>query len=123
MPPGLGRMLPFCPLALLFFPREENLRLLVDAVISSIPLVSGEAWMTGTVPRVVAPLLSRGILLGGSAFLLADFSQPSTTLWDEVDPCTLGGQGTLLLLTEILREGMPLGVFLRSLLVLLGSES
>lgn len=77
--------------------------------------------MTGTVPRVVAPRLSWGILLGG--FLLADFSQPSTTLWDEVDPCTLGGRGTLLLLLDALLEGIPLGGFRRNLLVLLESEN
>ena len=121
MPPGLGRALAFCVFALLCFPREEYFRLLVDPVISCLPLDSVAAWMTGTVPKVVAPRLSRGILLGGSVFLLADFSQPSTTLWDEVEPWTLGGRGTLLLLIGVLRDGMPLAGFLINLPVIVGS--
>lgn len=36
--PGLGRLLVFCELALLFFPREEYLRLVVEAVIFWVPL-------------------------------------------------------------------------------------
>lgn len=71
-------MLLFCPFA--FFPKEENLRLPLPEVPSRPHFDSGELWGTDTVPRVVAPRLSCGILLMVSAFLLLDFSQPSTTL-------------------------------------------
>lgn len=52
-------MLACCPFAFPFFPREENLRMLVVVMMFLVvALVSGETWMTGTVPRVVAPRLS-----------------------------------------------------------------
>lgn len=92
-----GRPVAFC--AFPFLPKEENRRLPVACSPSWPHLESEEeVWGTETVPRVVAPRLSCGILLKVSVFLLLLLrSQPSTTLWAEEAACTLGGRGTLLL--------------------------
>lgn len=86
-------MLLFCPFA--FFPRDENLSVLITEAAS---------WGVETVPRVVAPRVSRGNLMRVSPLLLLDFSQPSTTLWAEEDICIFGGRGTLLLFPPDLLE-------------------
>lgn len=55
-----------------FFPKDENLRV----PVTEVPSLDSEL----TVPRVVAPRVSRGSLMRVSPLLLLDFSQPSTTL-------------------------------------------
>lgn len=112
--PGFD-ILSSCLLAFPLFPKEENFKLLVEETISCASLTSMDGWMTGTIPSVVAPRLSCGILLGDSIFLLLMvFSHPSTTLWDGFEPSVLGIRGALLLVPAFL-AGIPLIPFFTSL--------